>query len=154
MAISPYLANLRSRVGHDLVLLPAAAALARDDQGRFLLVRQSDSGLWGTVGGSVEPDESPWDTAVREAREEAGVTVRLLGIRAVMGGPEFRVTYSSGDVCSYVAIVFDAEVTGGTPHPDGEETTEVGWFSPTEADDLQLDQLNRALLTGCGVLPG
>jgi 8-oxo-dGTP pyrophosphatase MutT (NUDIX family) len=154
VAISPYLAHLRARIGHDLVLLPAAAALARDDQGRVLLVRHFDTGLWSTIGGSVEPDESPWDTAVREAAEEAGVTVTLSGLRCVMGGPDFRVTYPNGDVCSYVAIVFDARVVAGEPRPDGEETIEVGWFAPSELAGLELDRLNRALLSGCGVMGG
>lgn len=152
MAISPYLAKLRTRVGHDLVLLPAAAALPRDGQGRVLLVRQSDHGLWGTIGGAVEPDESPWDTAVREAEEEAGISVRLSGIRAVLGGPQFRVTYANGDLCSYVAIVFDAEILSGEPRPDGDETIDVAWFWPEQLTMLELDTLNRALLAGCGVM--
>jgi 8-oxo-dGTP pyrophosphatase MutT (NUDIX family) len=56
----------------------AAAVVVFDDSLRVLLVRQSySSRLWGIPGGAVELDESPQDAAVREAREETGLDVRL-----------------------------------------------------------------------------
>lgn len=152
MAISSYLANLRTKVGHDMVLMPAAGVLPLDNRGRLLLVRQSDTGKWATIGGAVDPDESPWEAAAREAHEEAGVQVRLLGVRAVLGGPEFRVTYPNGDKCAYVSIIFDGEVISGTPTPDDDEVTEVGWFSPEELAVLEFSPANRAILEGCGLL--
>jgi 8-oxo-dGTP pyrophosphatase MutT (NUDIX family) len=43
------------------------------------LVRHAEHGDgWGTVGGAVEPGESPAAAAVREAREELGVDIRLV----------------------------------------------------------------------------
>ena len=77
MAIAPYLRQLRQQVGHDLLLLPSVAVLPWDDEGRLLLVRNADTGEWQTIGGAIEPDESPEESAVREAAEEAGVTVEL-----------------------------------------------------------------------------
>jgi ADP-ribose pyrophosphatase YjhB (NUDIX family) len=129
---------LRDKVGHDLLLLASTAVLPRDDAGRLLLVRQIDTGNWATIGGSVEPDESPRDGAVREAEEEAGVTVELGNILGVFGGPEYRVIYPNGDGSAYVVTVFDATVMAGTPRPDGDETSEVGWFRPEE---LPFDQM-------------
>jgi 8-oxo-dGTP pyrophosphatase MutT (NUDIX family) len=152
VAISPYLANLRTRLGHDLVLLPAVSVLPADGAGRLLLVRNADNGLWSTIGGSVEPDESPWDAAVREAREEAGVEVALTGIRAVLGGPQFRVRYPSGDECSYVSTVFDAQVLSGEPHPDGEETLDARWFAVAELADVEMDVCNRAIMEATGLV--
>ena len=87
MAISPYLKRIRGHVGHDLVLLPAVAVLPWDRDGRLLMVQESQTGLWQTVGGAVDPDEAPADAAVRETQEEAGVRVRVDRIRAVTGGP-------------------------------------------------------------------
>lgn len=46
----------------------------------------------GTVGGAVDPGESPKEAAIREAREEIGVEVRLGRLIDVVGGPEFEVT--------------------------------------------------------------
>jgi 8-oxo-dGTP diphosphatase len=146
MAISPYIARLRQAVGHDLLLLPSVAVLPRDAEGRILLVRLADSGRWATVGGAVEPDEAPEDAARREALEEAGVEVALDGIAGVVGGPGYRVEYPNGDVTAYVSVVYDAVVTGGEPRPDGDETTEVGWFAPEALPSIDLGELNRRLL--------
>lgn len=151
MAISPYLARLRERIGTDLVLMPTVAVLPRDPDGRLLLVRHTDSGRWATIGGMVEPDESPQEAARREAREEAGVDVRLDGIAAVLGGPGYRVTYPSGDEVACVPIVFDASVVGGRPRPDHDETSEVAWFAPVDLATLELTSLNRSLLAAVGL---
>ncbi|HTT87328.1 MAG TPA: NUDIX domain-containing protein, partial [Acidimicrobiales bacterium] len=93
MAVSPHIRRLRQAVGHDLLVLPSVAVLPRDGGGRLLLVRIVDTGEWAVIGGAVEPDEAPEEAARREAREEAGVEVALRGIVAVLGGPEYRMTY-------------------------------------------------------------
>jgi len=103
--MSSYLRRLRDVVGHELLVLPSVAVLPWDDAGRLLLVREAQTGLWQTIGGAVEPDESPLDAALREAAEEAGVAVRIERIRGVVGGPQFRVTYPNDDVVSYVSTV-------------------------------------------------
>jgi 8-oxo-dGTP pyrophosphatase MutT (NUDIX family) len=145
MGISPYLRRLRERIGHELVLLPSVAVLAWDDTGRLLLVREAETGMWQTVGGAVEPDESPAEAAVREAREETGVTVELQRIRCVAGGPQFRMTYRNGDQVNYVPTVYDARVVSGTLRPDGEETLDVAWFSALELGAAQLTPFTHAL---------
>lgn len=155
MPISDYLRRLRERVGHDLVLLPSVSVLVRDDAGRLLLMREAQTGRWQTLGGMVDPDESPWDAARREALEESGLTVRLDGIRGVLGGPGYRVHYPNGDLCSYVATVFDAVVEPGTTSRgpvDEHEVAELRWFHPDEIAGLDLDALNQNLLRDCGVI--
>jgi ADP-ribose pyrophosphatase YjhB (NUDIX family) len=151
MPMSPFVANLRSLVGHELLQLPSVAALCRDGSGRILLVKQADSGKWSTPGGAIEPDETPEEAAIREVQEETGLAIVVNGLRAVVGGPEYRTVYSNGDQLSYVAIVFDASVVGGEPSPDNEETTEVAWF---HIEDLAGAPKERflALLIRDGVL--
>lgn len=151
MAISPYIAAIRQRIGTELLLLPAVAVIPIDDDGRILLVRQTDSGRWATIGGTVEPDESPEEAARREAVEEAGVVVRLIRLVTAVGGPGYRITYPNGDEAAYVSSVFEATVESGSPAPDDEETSEVGWFHPDDMAGVDLDDLNRHLLTA--VLP-
>ena len=151
MAISPYIAQLRQLVGTQLLVLPSVAVLPTDERGWILFVRLIDSGLWATIGGAVEPDESPEQAALREAREEAGVTLQLGPVRAVLGGPEYRVTYPNGDLTSYVAAVFDAKVTAGTPRADGDETSEVAWLDPHDLPWDQMGSLTKALLRDAGV---
>ncbi|MDQ3145499.1 MAG: NUDIX domain-containing protein [Actinomycetota bacterium] len=144
--ISPYIKRVRAAIGHDLLLIPSVAVLPRDDFGRVLLVRHTDSGAWATIGGSIEPDETPEDAARREAEEEAGVVVELRGLLTVVGGPGYQVVYPNGDETAYVSVVYDAVVRSGAPRPDGDETSEVGWFTVGELPSLRLDELNRLLL--------
>jgi len=151
--ISPYIRGLRDRVGSDLLLLPSVSVLPRDQDGRLLLVRLADGG-WATIGGTVEPDESPADAAVREAKEEAGVDVALGPIIGAVGGPDFRVRYPNGDETAYVAVVYEATVVGGTAAPDHDETVEVGWFSPAELASVDLGSFARATFTAVGLLGG
>ena len=45
-----------------------------------LLIRRADAGTWQSVTGSKDhPDESFWDTAVREVREETGLDACAAG---------------------------------------------------------------------------
>jgi 8-oxo-dGTP pyrophosphatase MutT (NUDIX family) len=152
VAISPFIRRLRDIVGNELLVLPSVAALPRDDRGRVLLVRHIDSGLWATIGGAIEPDESPQEAALREAEEEAGVELKLGPVLAVLGGPEYRLTYPNGDQASYVVTVFDAVVIGGTPTADGDETSAVEWWDPGRLPHDQVNALARALLRDVGIL--
>lgn len=155
MAISPYIRRVRKSIGPDLLLLPSVAVLPRDAAGRVLLVRQSDTGQWATIGGSVEVDEHPATAAVREAEEEAGVAVELTRLLTALGGPEFRITYPNGDETAYVSIVYEARVTAGTPAPDHDETIEVAWFHPDELPGLDLGGFARHAFAALGILaPG
>lgn len=131
--MSDYLRNLRSKVGHGLLLLPSVTMVVRDDKGRVLLIRNADApDLWLPPGGGIEPDESPRDAAIREMQEETGLLVEPVRIIGVYGGPEYRVAYPNGDVVSYVMTVFECNVVSGEMAPDHEESLDVRYFSEAE----------------------
>jgi 8-oxo-dGTP diphosphatase len=83
--------------------------------------------LWNFVTGQVEPGETPDQAAVREAREEVGLTVavdRQLGE---------RVHPASGRHMVY----FACRIVGGQPSlVDHEENAEVRWATLAEAEEL------------------
>lgn len=152
MPVAPHIAELRAKVGHDLLLLPSVAVLVLDDAGRVLLGRHADEDRWGTIGGAVDVDESPADAARREALEEIGVPVELTGIVAVLGGPDFRKTYPNGDRCAYVTTAFSARVSDGVPAADEDELSAIRWFTRAELDDPELSDFARATFTALGWL--
>ena len=152
MVMSPYFAKLRMKVGTDLLLMPGVSVLIWDSDGRLLLVADSTSGLWGLVGGAIEPDEDPEDAARREAFEEVGVSVEITGLRAVLGGPSYRIRYDNGDEVSYVSTVYDARIDSREPLPDCDEVHEVRWFGPKEMATLNLDSFAAATLEALAIL--
>jgi 8-oxo-dGTP pyrophosphatase MutT (NUDIX family) len=154
MGIAPHIARLRAFVGHDLLLLPSLAVLPADGKGRVLLAWQAGhSDGWGTVGGAVDPGESPVEAAIREAREEIGVEIRLGQLLDVLGGPDDEVTYPNGDRAAYVITVYEASVVEGVPAPADGELSDVAWFTREELSAVPLSRLARALLTATGYLP-
>jgi 8-oxo-dGTP pyrophosphatase MutT (NUDIX family) len=153
MPMSPYVEGLRAVAGHDLLLLPSAAVLPiREDDGAVLLIRHHGSGRWETVGGMIEPGETPEDAARREAREEIGVEVVLGRLLGVIGGPRFEVTYPNGDRCAYVSPVWEATLVGGEPVADGDEALAVRWFARDELATADLGPFCRATLEVVGLL--
>ncbi|MBJ6107717.1 NUDIX domain-containing protein [Hymenobacter sp. BT523] len=134
--MSPYLKNLRNKVGPDLLLLPSVTILAFDADGKVLLVRHANHNVWVAPGGMVEVDEDPKQAAIREMEEETGCQVEVDELLGVYGGPNFRVNYQNGDEVAYVMTVYAARIVAGTPRPDGEETFEARFF--TYADTLSL----------------
>jgi dATP pyrophosphohydrolase len=59
----------------------------RDKAGRleYAIFRRTDTGAWQGIAGGGEDDETPKEAAIREAREEAGITARAVLQLAVVG---------------------------------------------------------------------
>lgn len=138
MPIPPFLANLRQKVGTDLILVPTVVVLARDSLGRLLLVHDRDSARWTLPGGIIEPGETPADAAVREVWEEARLRITVSSLLAVLGGPRCETHYQNGDKIAWVATVFGAKVMCGTPESDGVEVSEAVLVEPRELHLLDL----------------
>jgi 8-oxo-dGTP diphosphatase len=145
MPISPYIAGLRARVGHDLLMLPGVSAVVRNDRGQVLLGRRSDDGSWGLPAGAIDPGEQPADAVVREIYEETGVIVEIDRIGGVALN---RAIYQNGDVCEYLNVWFRCRWINGEPRVNDDESTEVGWFDPDalpELDDMSKLRIETTL---------
>lgn len=140
MPISPYVSDLRERVGHSLLLLPAVTAVIRRDD-RFLLCRHAHAHEWGLLGGGIEPLEKPEDAVLREVREEIGVTATVNGIVGAYGGEDLLVSYPNGDRVGYTTIAYSCSIPVDAEllFTDG-ELIETGWFTTTEIARLPRDQ--------------
>lgn len=155
MPIPQFLAELRKKVGHDLLLLPTVVVIARDEVGRVLLVHDHDSDQWTLIGGIIEPGEIPADAGVREVWEEAQVHVELTHMIGVLGGPECETRYSNGDRIAWVVTIFAARATDAKPVADGCETREARFVTMDElagmnvrADALRFLEAERACAGG------
>lgn len=138
-----HIADLRARIGTDLLLQPSVSACILDDRRRPMLALHAGDGRWSLPGGAVEPGERPADAIVREVREELAVAVTPLAVVAVVGGPSSVVTYPNGDRTAYVSTMFHCRVDTGSPTPDLDELLELRHCSRAEAEALPLQDWLR-----------
>jgi 8-oxo-dGTP pyrophosphatase MutT (NUDIX family) len=132
-----YILQLRQWVGHRPLLMVGAAILVVDAQGRLLLMKRSDSHLWGPPGGSTEPGERVEDAAKRETLEETGLTVGEMTLFGVFSGPELYYKYPNGDEVYNVTIVYLSRNWQGQVVLN-DEHTDYRWFAPNEIPASEL----------------
>ena len=143
MATPEFVLSLRERIGHDpLPLVGVTAIVFRDE--KVLIGKRADNGRWQPVSGIVDPGEEPADAAVRECREEAGVTVRATRLALVQQVP--RITYANGDQVDYLDLVFRCDWVSGEPHPADGELTEVGFYGLGELTDVAQEHVRKIAL--------
>ncbi|NEB92464.1 NUDIX hydrolase [Streptomyces bauhiniae] len=118
-------------------LVPAASTVVRDDEGRVLLQRRVDNGMWALPGGRMEIGESLPGCAIRETREETGYEVELIGIVGTYTDPGHVFAYDDGEVRQEFSICFLARPVGGQLAVS-DESTEVRWAALAEISGLPM----------------
>lgn len=142
MSIPDFVLKLREHVGTAPLWLAGATAVIRNPEcTRVLLARRSDNGWWTPVTGIVDPGEHPADTAVREAREEADVAIRVDRLASV--GVTRLVTHANGDQAQYIDHTFACTYLSGDPRPADDENTDVRWFAIDEIPEMRPHMLAR-----------
>lgn len=104
-----------------------------EKNGRILLSRRQNKG-WGDgllciPGGHVEPDETLTEAAIREAKEELGLDLKLedltyLCTEVKNGGGKF-----------YISIEFLARTTQEAKNAEPNECSELVWVDPNNLPD-------------------
>ena len=118
-------------------LVPAAGVLAADGNGRVLLQRRRDTGQWAIPMGKQELGETAAQCAIRETREETGVTVEVTGILGIYSDPGHIVAYSDGEVRQEYEVILLGRPVSGQPEVN-DEASDVGWFTIAELDSLDI----------------
>ncbi len=98
--------NLRKFVNHDPLIGIGATTLVFNEKNEILLNLRTDTNTWGIPGGSMELYETIEETALRELKEEAGITASDLKLINVLSGPDYYFEYPNGDKMCTVIVLF------------------------------------------------
>lgn len=115
----------------------AASAFVRDDIGRLLMIRRTDSGKHALPGGRHELGETMSETAIRETIEETGVEVSVTGLIGIYSNPDHVIKFDDGEVRQEFSICFRGIPVGGVVR-DSDESTEVRWVPVVELSSLDI----------------
>jgi ADP-ribose pyrophosphatase YjhB (NUDIX family) len=117
---------------------PVVSGVLIEQRGRYLVLQHRNPpdayGLWGWPAGFVEQGDELEATAVREAKEETGLDVRLMRELGVFH------THAT-DVVKHL---YSAEVVGGELRVDEAEIMDARWLSRDEVETLGVQGVLRA----------
>ncbi|MBO1755138.1 dihydrofolate reductase [Allobranchiibius sp. CTAmp26] len=121
------------------------ASVAVMHEGRLLVTRREDNGLWCLPGGGVDAGETWSEAAVREAREETGLEVAIDGVLAAYADPDVVVAYPDGHHKQIFGVCFRAHPVAGEAGTS-DEVTETRWVTRQEATGLPFIPTARRLV--------
>lgn len=148
MPTPEFITSLRAKIGHEMLWLSGATAvIQRESDGKILLVKRSDNGRWTPITGIVDPGENPALTVVREAQEEANVSIEVVAFAQLKADPPQQ--FSNGDQCQFLDHTFFCRYVAGEAKVNDEESSEVHWATREEINDLcgerMIDRIDAAL---------
>ncbi|WP_394404731.1 NUDIX hydrolase [Streptococcus sp. 20-1249] len=131
-----YISYLRSKVGHDKIILNFAGGILANDEGKVLLQLREDKKTWSIPGGTMELGESSLDTCKREFFEETGVAVEAVQLLNVY--TNFEEAYPNGDAVQTVVFIYELKALSDIAIENfkNEETLKLQFFSREEIEQL------------------
>ncbi|MFQ5576840.1 MAG: NUDIX domain-containing protein [Anaerolineae bacterium] len=122
-----------------------ANAIIFNAKGQVLLTRRSDNGQWCAPGGHLDFGESIEQAAIREAREETGLTVEIERLSGMYNVHYPAHIFPERKGRAIFMVAFRCRIVDGTLTLN-EEVTEFGWFDPHHLPpDLLLNHRQRIL---------
>ncbi len=127
-----YIQNLRTKIGHQKFIHPAARILIENEAGEFLFIQRIDNGKLGIPAGGLEEGETIEQCIIREVQEETGLELQGVEVIGISTNPQNEtVTYPNGDMIQYFTVEFYSQQWTGTPKADNVETKAIQ-FLPFE----------------------
>ena len=147
---------------HEKIDFTVAIFVVHD--GKILLIHHRQLDKWLPLGGHIELDEDPEQAALREAKEESGLDVELLGERPPTTGsgtraliaPRFLDIHRINETHEHIGMIYWARPKNGgahglsrhshataevtrptTPALAADEHHDIRWCSAAELDKLQ-----------------
>lgn len=87
--------------------------------------------------GKQELGETVAQCAVRETREETGVTVEITGLPGIYSDPGHIVAYTDGEIRQEYEVILTGCPVSGTPAAN-DEASAAAWFTVDELDGLDI----------------
>jgi 8-oxo-dGTP diphosphatase len=117
--------------------------LKKGDQ--YLMIKRSESkkylpGYLQSIGGKIEPNEDPYDAAVRELVEESGLTAKNIKLEAVIT----HCCTLAGSEHDWLVYYFSGEYDGGELIPCDEG--ELLWLRSEEFTEYKVLEPLRIIL--------
>lgn len=130
-----YIQFLRSKVGHEKVLMPSTSVCIYNEKGELLLQKRADNEKWGLPGGYMELGESISDTAVREVFEEMGYQIDQAALEVKGIFSSFDTYYPNGDAVQTVCILFQCPYDGSRLNMS-DEVLDLQFFNYEELPEI------------------
>jgi mutator protein MutT len=129
--MNEYVESIRKHIGHERLILVGAGVLIYKN-GKILLQKRRDNGLWADHGGCVEIGETLEETAKRELFEETGLIANKLDFFNIYSGKNLLYTYPNGDKVYLIITFWLCEDYSGEIKADENEVVELKWFDINE----------------------
>ncbi|MGF7144091.1 ADP-ribose pyrophosphatase YjhB (NUDIX family) [Anaerotaenia torta] len=137
--MSDYIRWIRSKVGHDNIILNFSGACITNEKGEILLQKRSKTeNIWGLPGGGVELGESIEETAIREVKEETGLDIRVEYLIGVYS--KYFTEYPNGDKAQSICYCFKGTVVNGSLNIDNKETFGLQFYDKEHIPPLFVQQ--------------
>jgi len=127
-----YHGKIRAAFPEETLFLIGARGVIRDEAGRYLLIKRTDSGIWSFPAGGMEIGESLVDCAIRETHEETGLKAAVATPFALYSGPAYTYTNTFNHTYQHVILACLLSDVSGELIPDPEEASDAGWYLPED----------------------
>lgn len=128
---------------HEKIDFTVAIFIVQD--GKILLIHHRKLDKWLPLGGHIELDEDPEQAALREAREESGLEVELLGERPpttspgtrALIAPRFLDIHRISETHEHIGLIYWARPKNGKLALADEEHHDIRWCGLDDLETLQ-----------------
>jgi 8-oxo-dGTP pyrophosphatase MutT (NUDIX family) len=128
---------------HEKIDFTVAIFVVRDS--KVLLIHHRKLDKWLPLGGHIELDEDPEQAALREAREESGFDVQLIGERPpttspgtrALIAPRFLDIHRITDTHEHIGLIYWARPKDGSLTLAPAEHHDIRWSTAEELENLQ-----------------
>jgi 8-oxo-dGTP pyrophosphatase MutT (NUDIX family) len=129
---------------HEKIDFTVSIFIVKDKKVLFIFHKQLKR--WLPIGGHIELDEHPEEAALREAKEESGLEVELVGERPSLSPqdgfipllqPAYMDIHRIKEPHWHIGMVYFARVKSGQVTLNAEEHHDIQWLTEKDLDDAK-----------------